>query len=340
MSWQRQYAQAWATTIPDVLARTYPYAAAHVATGPQDCDVTPTRLHPSFHGCLDWHSSCHMQWSAIRLLTLATVELDDQARDGLVAVLDDRLTPEKVAVEVDYLRRHPRFERPYGWGWAAMLAAAARECPLPEARAWEATTRPLYDVVLELVSDWLPRLHYPVRSGEHANVTFGLGLVLDAGTALPSPQVEAVRELVAERARFWFGEDRDYPAAWEPGGSDFLSPALAEADLMRRVLPAEEFGRWLDAFLPSLGCAEHPLLQLPEVVDPTDGKGAHLLGLALHRAAALRSVAVALTPRERERIQTVTQGHIEATERHIVAGDFMATHWLVSFAILAATAGA
>lgn len=335
--WRATYAGQWASRLPDLLARTYPYATQHVSGGPDDCDVTPWRLHPSFHGCFDWHSSCHMLWSSVQLLTLAPDHLDDAARGGLIRLLDDRLDPAKIAVEVDYLRDHPSFERPYGWGWAAMLAAAAHECPLPEAHVWRTATRPLFDVVVELVGDWLPRLRYPVRSGEHSNVAFGLGLVLDAGAILGENSLEP---LVTERAQFWFGEDRDFPAAWEPGGSDFLSPALTEADLMRRLLPAAEFRDWLADFLPDLDQPGHPLRVLPEVVDPTDGKGAHLLGLALSRAAALRSVSVAFDADARASIRATTHEHVESTAGHIVDGDFMATHWLVSFAILALTANA
>lgn len=334
--WRTTYAAAWARALPEVLARTYPYSTQHVSSGPDDCDVTPTTLHPSFHGCFDWHSSCHMVWSAVRLLTLAPDQLDEGTTSGLVTLLDDRLVADKIATEVTYLRNHPSYERPYGWGWAAMLAAATANCPAPQSDSWASATRPLFDEVVERVADWIPRLRYAVRSGEHSNVAFGLGLVLDAADALGDNRI---RPLVEERARFWFGNDRDYPASWEPGGSDFLSPALAEADLMRRVLPKQEFTAWLAAFLPGLDSPDHHLWALPEVVDPTDGKGAHLLGLALSRSAQLRSIAsVAFDEPTRARLHEVTQSHIDSTSAHIVEGDFMATHWLISFAILASTA--
>ena len=334
-SWRTAYARLWGETIPTVLSTPYPYAAQHVSHGPDDVDVTPGRLHPAFHGCLDWHSSAHMQWSAIRLLTIAPDELGDDVRSRLIDVLDERLTTGSCRVEADYLRANPRFERPYGWGWAAMLALAARECPLPQAVTWAEATAPLLDVVADLVVDWLPKLAYPVRHGEHSNVAFGLSLVLEAAQGLGRQDVVAVIE---ENARRWFLGDREYPSQWEPSGSDFLSPALCEVDLMRRVLPEDEYAGWLAAFLPHLAAAGDPLLDVPEVLDRTDGKAVHLFGLALSRAWQLRLAAPFLDAAARRRVVEATRRQVEQVEREIVEGDFMSTHWLVSFALLAVTA--
>jgi hypothetical protein len=333
-SWRTAYARLWGETIPTVLSTPYPYAAQHVSHGPDDVDVTPGRLHPAFHGCLDWHSSAHMQWSAIRLLTIAPDDLGDDVRSRLIDVLDERLTTGSCRVEADYLRANPRFERPYGWGWAAMLALAARECPLPQAATWAEATAPLLDVVADLVVDWLPKLAYPVRHGEHSNVAFGLSLVLEAAQGLGRQDVVAVIE---ENARRWFLGDREYPSQWEPSGSDFLSPALCEVDLMRRVLPEDEYAGWLAAFLPHLAADGDPLLDVPEVLDRTDGKAVHLFGLALSRAWQLRLAAPFLDAAARRRVAEATRRQVEQVEREIVEGDFMSTHWLVSFALLAVT---
>ncbi|MGZ4505552.1 MAG: DUF2891 family protein [Nocardioidaceae bacterium] len=333
--WRAPYAEEWARTVFRVLATAYPYAAAHVSLGPDDVDVTPERLHPAFHGALDWHSSAHMQWSAIRLLTLAPEHLDDATRGALVAALDARLTEQHGLLEADYLRRHPRFERPYGWGWAALLAAAAAECPLPAAAAWRTSTRLVYDAVEELVLPWLPKLAYPVRHGEHANTAFGLALVHEAAGRLGRGQVAGA---VEQAALGWFGEDRDYPAGWEPGGSDFLSPALCEADLMRRLLPPDRFAGWLQGFLPHLAGDGDPLLDVPTVLDRTDGKAVHLFGLALSRAWQLRLLAPHLGADAQRRVAAATARQVAAVQPEISTGDFMSTHWLVSFALLAVTA--
>lgn len=333
--WKATYAEAWAQTLLRTLATTYPYAAQHTSSGPDDVDVTPARLHPAFHGCLDWHSSVHMQWSAVRLLTVAPEHLSAATRQALVGVLDERLSAEHLAVESAYLFEHPGFERPYGWGWAAMLASACTMCVLPAARGWALSSRLVYEAIAELVTHWMPRLAYPVRHGEHFNTAFGLALVHQAATSLGDI---ATGGAIEREARRWFADDRDYPASWEPGGSDFLSPALCEADLMRRVLPHGDFTGWLAAFMPGVGTADDPLLETPEVLDRTDGKAVHLYGLALSRAWQLRLLAPALDNERRGRVEQATARQVRAIEREIVEGDFMSTHWLVSFALLASTA--
>lgn len=333
--WRTAHAEPWARTVLQVLTTPYPYAAAHVTASADHTNADPLRLHPSFWGSFDWHSSVHMHWSAVRLLTLAPDHLQPATRAALVELLDTRLDPAALRTEADYLRAHPGWERPYGWAWAAMLAAAASSCPLPQARRWAEALEPLAAVVADALVAWLPRLAYPVRHGVHSNTAFALALSAEAYGALGRPDVV---NAVAAAAEGWFGGDRDYPAGWEPSGSDFLSPALCEADLLRRVLPPAAFGPWLAAFVPGLGHDGDPLLMVPEVRDRTDGQAVHLVGLALSRAWQLRLLAPHLAPDQQNRVVLAAARQVAAASREIVAGDFMATHWLVSFALLAATA--
>jgi hypothetical protein len=342
-----KHAAAWAEVAVRVLRTRYPYAAQHMSRGPDDVDVTPERLHPAFHGSLDWHSSAHMQWSLVRLLTLAPEALaandtDRSARE----LLDERLTPSALATEATYLRDHPSFERPYGWAWAAALAAAARDCPEGAAARWSAALDPVADAVADLVLGWLPRQAYPVRHGVHANSAFAMVLLLDAYGALGRTDVvDAVRR----RAMDWFAEDVDYQTRWEPSGSDFLSPALCELSLMRRVLPSDRFASWAQAFLPGLlEGARTELLTVPRVEDRTDGHLVHLFGLALSRAWQLREVAAALSTEKSlgseesagvERLRAAADAQVSAVLPEVTGGDFMSTHWLVSFGLLAETAG-
>ena len=321
-----EYAAAWADIACTVLETPYPYSAAHASTGADDVDVTPDRLHPAFHGSYDWHSSAHMQWSLVRLLTLAP----DQVGRRPIEVLDKRLTPSAIATEADYLRERPSYERPYGWGWAAMLVAAARK--LPGATDWADALTPLGEVIADNVLGWLPRQAYPVRHGVHLNTAFGLARLLEAYDELGRADVvEAVRS----RALEWFGDDTAYDTRFEPSGTDFLSPALSEAELMRRVLPATEFAAWLANFLPGLGKDAHQhLLEVPITDDSGDGQLAHLSGLALSRAWQLRTIAPAL-PEVADVLRAGADRQVEATLPTVTGGDFMSTHWLVSFALLA-----
>ncbi|GAA0597046.1 DUF2891 family protein [Kribbella sandramycini] len=314
-----EYAASWSAIACEVLETPYPYGAAHASKGPDDVDVTPERLHPAFHGSYDWHSSAHMQWSLVRLLTLAP----DQVGPRPLELLNERLTPEAIATEAAYLRDRPSYERPYGWAWAAMLVAAGHD-------RWP--LKPLGDVIADLVLDWLPRQAYPVRHGAHLNSAFALSLLIEAYAELGrSDVVDAVRA----RALDWFGRDSAYDTRFEPSGTDFLSPALSEAELMRRVLSPEQFADWLPAFLPGLGSTNHQhLLELPVTDDSGDGQLAHLSGLALSRAWQLRTLAPSL-PDVADILRAGADRQIEPVLPTVTEGDFMSTHWLVSFALLA-----
>ncbi|MFI5696321.1 DUF2891 family protein [Kribbella sp. NPDC051586] len=317
-----KYAAAWADIACTVLETPYPYSATHASTGPDDVDVTPDRLHPAFHGSYDWHSSAHMQWSLIRLLTLAP----DQVGHRPVEVLDKRLTPDAIVTEAAYLRRTTWYERPYGWAWAAMLVAAGRQTQ------WADALPPLGDAIADLVLAWLPKQAYPVRHGIHLNTAFALALLFEAYDELGRTDVvDAIRS----RALEWFGEDTAYDTRFEPSGTDFLSPALTEAELMRRVLPDAEFADWLIAFLPGLGKDAHRhLLEVPITDTTGDGQLAHLSGLALSRAWQLRTIAPAL-PEIADVLKAGADRQVESVLPTVIGGDFMSTHWLVSFALLA-----
>ncbi|SDI97983.1 DUF2891 domain-containing protein [Nonomuraea jiangxiensis] len=309
------------------VTREFPNAPQHLLTGPGDL-VPPRVHHPAFYGSYDWHSAVHMHWLLVRLLRRHRAEIDEAAVREL---LDRHLTPEHLMAEAAYLRANPTFERPYGWGWLLALAAECEKAGDDGAR-WAAALRPAVTTVAELVEGWLAKATYPVRHGVHANSAFALGLVLDsAGPA-------ALADVVTEAARRWFGADRDYPAAWEPSGQDFVSPALTEADLMRRVLTPEEFAVWLSAFLPGLEHGEpRALLEPPIVSDGRDPQIGHLIGLALSRAAALWSIAAALPAGDgrRPRLTAAAEEQLRAALPQVIAGDFVSDHWLATFAVLA-----
>jgi hypothetical protein len=309
----------YAATVVEVLGTPWPWMSGHTSLGPDDVDVTPSRLHPCFHGSVDWHSSVHVQWSAARLLA------EDPTRTALRDVLDDRLTVPHAEVEAAYLRERPSYERPYGWAWAAMLAAECTGTP------WERATRVVADAVADNLLGWLPRLAYPVRHGVHSNTAFALALTHEAYAVLGRPDVVAA---VEDRARAWFAADRDAPTTWEPSGSDFLSPALTEAALLRRVL-GEDFPAWLDGFLPRLGEEGDRLLEVPEVLDPSDGHAVHLHGLALSRAWQLRQLAAFLPEHRAARVLAAADAQEASALPAVTEGHVMSTHWLVSFALLA-----
>src|SRR5205814_339959 len=277
--------------------KEYPNKISHVLNS--DADVAPPRkLTPAFCGCYDWHSSVHGHWLLVRLLrTFPDASFAKPARDAL----RKSLTTENLNQEAVYLRGEGRasFERPYGLAWLLQLCAELREWDDDQAREMLANLKPLEDAAVERLKTWLPKLSHPVRIGEHDQTAFGLGLILDYAR---STKNDALAKLAAGSAKKFFLSDKNCPLDYEPSGEDFLSPCLAEADVMRRVLPPYEFGRWLKFFLPHIPTREDPTW-LPVVVspDPSDPKLAHLDGLNLSRAWMLEGIASVLLPSDSRR---------------------------------------
>jgi hypothetical protein len=236
---------------------------------------------------------------------------------------------------VEYFAQPNRqsFERTYGWAWLLKLAEELQDWDNPSAKEWSANVRPLADKIVALYLAFLPKQTYPIRSGVHPNTAFGLAFAFDYARAVGH---EPLRRLIEERSRDYFGGDAGIPAAWEPDGADFFSPGLMEADLMRRVLPPEEFRAWFHRFLPDLAKGEPKRLLTPATVtDRTDPQLVHLDGLNLSRAWCMRALAVAL-PRDdpaRKVLAESAARHADAALRHVASGDYAGEHWLASFAV-------
>lgn len=303
------------------VVREYPHKLDHVLAGPADLQ-SPRALHPIFYGSFDWHSCVHSHWLLARLLR-AFPDLPEAA--AIRALFDAQFTRPKVEAERAYLDAPSArgFERPYGWAWLLKLAAELRR----HDATWSDTLAPLAAAFADRFSAFLPKLGYPLRVGTHFNIAFALRLALDYADA-------ELAALMGERARHWFGGDHDCQA-WEPGGDEFLSPALCEAVLMQRVLPPHDFADWFAAFLPRIGVGEPATLFTPAAVsDRSDGKLAHLDGLNLSRAWCWRELAAALPPQARARALAAADRHVEVSLPHL-SDDYMGEHWLASFAALA-----
>jgi len=323
-------AGTFATIALGHVGREYPYALIQVVSGPGDIAL-PRDLHPIFHGSFDWHSCVHGHWLLARLLRLHP---DMPEAAAIRRHFDASFTPAKVAGELAYLGRpgSAGFERPYGWAWLLMLAAELRH----HQAAWGETLRPLAGAFAARFKAFLPKADYPVRAGVHSNTAFALALAHDYALGAADGDLEG---LILAKARAWYGADADCQA-WEPSGDDFLSPALIEAELMRRILSPGDFQAWFARFLPRAGAGEPATLFTPATVsDRGDGKIAHLDGLNLSRAWCWRGIAGALVPEDPVRGLAIhaADRHLAASLPH-VAGDYMGEHWLASFALLALTA--
>jgi Protein of unknown function (DUF2891) len=305
-------------------------------SGPDDRPL-PHEIHPSFYGCYDWHSAVEMHWALVRLLRTQP----DTARAAQIrAVLDEHLTAERIAVEASYFETRRAFKRPYGWGWALMLAHEAASWNDPDAVRWAAALEPLADNLTQRFVEWLPKATYPERDGMHSNSAFGLSLAIPFAEAAAAGGRPELLDAIRTAASCWFARDEIYPAGWEPSGSDFLSPALTEAELMAKLLGPNEFGEWFDTFLPEIADGRPEAIFTPAVVsDESDGLIAHLHGLNLSRAYCWNRIADAL-PEEDPRVPAMRETasrHAEASLAHVTGGEYMLEHWLACYAILLLT---
>jgi hypothetical protein len=287
---------------------------------------TPKELHPAFYGCYDWHSSVHGHWSLVSLLKqFPTLHEAASIRQKLII----NISQEHILQEVAYFKMegNSTFERTYGWAWILKLAEELHIWDDPLARDLERNLQPLTHYLIEAYINFLPKLNYPIRVGEHSNTAFGLRLALDYAETLG--HIELQQAIKSNAVRF-YASDVNCPLDWEPSGFDFLSPCLEEANLMRSLYSPNEFKIWFDTFLPELSDPEYSL-KPEEVSDRTDGKLVHLDGLNFSRAWCLYGIAKAIP--EYPHLNRIASEHIEYSLPNIVDGNYSGTHWLGSFAL-------
>jgi len=328
-------AERFARLALDCVHREYPNKIAHVMQGDRDARP-PRELTPAFYGCFDWHSAVHGHWLLARLArTFPEAPFAPAALDAL----ERSLAPERIAAEAAYLDGEGRatFERPYGLAWLLQLAAELREWDEPLPQRWSEALRPLEQRAARSLQDWLPKLSHPIREGEHHQTAFAFGLVLDWAVVAGDGEME---ELLEERIGALYLGDRDCPLDYEPSGQDFLSPCLAEADLVRRVLDPASFAAWLGAFLPGIPLdGSTGWLEPARVTDRADGKLAHLDGLNLSRAWMLEGIHSGLPPGDPRRpaLAAAAAAHRGAGLAAVSGEYYEGGHWLGSFAAYLAT---
>ena len=295
--------------------REYPRRLDQLRTAP-DTEWRPRALHPAFYGSYDWHSAVHMHWLLARV-----VRLFPELAGSITPVLEKHFTAAAMAKELAFFHAPGggTFERPYGWAWLPKLQAE-----LVRSNRWHAAVAPLATLLAGKLASYLRSSPYPVRAGTHGNTAFACVLALDYADTVANT---GLTQVIRDAAVRWYLGDRDYPVAYEPSADDFLSSALIEAVLMKRVLNENDFCRWEKAFLPAdLG----PLARPPTVTDHADAKQSHLDGLCLSRAWCF-----ALLGRKNEAAL-----HLAAGMPHVLGGDYVGEHWLASFALLALSAEA
>lgn len=311
----------------DCILTEYPNKLNQVIGGDADLQ-SPKALHPAFYGCFDWHSAVHGHWSLVSLLKQFP-KLDK--REDAIKMLMQNISKENIEIEVSYFygKHNTSYERTYGWAWLLKLAEELHTWDDPNARVLEQNLLPLTDLIVGKYLEFLPKLNYPIRVGEHPNTAFGLSFAYDYAKTIGNTELQS---LIEQRAKDFYNNDKDCPLSWEPGGFDFLSPCLEEAALMKRVLSSEEFQVWLEDFLPQLK-EKTFAVETGKVSDRTDGKLVHLDGVNFSRAWSLNEIARDLP--EYNHLKNIANQHINYSLPSIVGDSYEGGHWLGSFAIYA-----
>lgn len=321
-------AERFATLALACVHKEFPNIIHHVMASADEVD-SPKQLTPAFYGCFDWHSSVHGHWLLARLAReFPAAPFAARAREALAI----SLTEANLLQEAAYMA-HPQrsgFERPYGLAWLLQLVAELDDWDDVDAKQWREHLRPIETIAVRRLSEWLPKLRYPIRGGEHFQTAFAFGLIIDYARQIDDHGLEL---LLRDTGQRFYANDRDCPLAYEPSGHDFLSPCLAEADFMRRLLEPAGFSRWLSAFMPTIGQADW--LPIGQVSDRADGKLAHIDGLNLSRAWMLQGIAAGLPSGDARASALLELAGAHARAGLIGVSDehYAGSHWLASFAV-------
>ena len=290
----------------------------------------PREEHPLFFGCFDWHSAVHSHWCLLRQLRLFDDHPDESA---IVETLSTGFTEDNVAGELDYFEDNETFEKPYGWAWFLQMMAELELWNDDRAEEWRTTLRPLETRIAELVESEFLTQERPFRVGTHHNSAFALGCILDYARVVDDESLEAA---TVETARAFYADDTDYPLEYEPLSWDFLSPGLAEADLMRRVLDGDAFADWLNEFMPAVAPPEPTVALDPVDVEPNpdEGLALHFVGLNLTRAWSLAGIAETLDDHPAvPAFERSAREHAEVGLHASMTDDYAGSHWLSSFVL-------
>jgi len=311
----------------------YPYKLGQVLASDSDLK-TPSELHPIFYGCFDWHSSVHGHWLLARALALYP---DTELAENITSVFNAQFTSDKVSQELAYFQTKwgKSFERTYGWAWLLKLQEELDESEKKDGTPWATILRPLTSEIVSNWKDFLPKLVYPIRVGEHTNTAFGLSLAIDYTRNLD----EDFENLIKHNSSLYYLTDKECPIGYEPSGYDFLSPCLQEVDIMVKVVEDDlQFNEWIRGFLPQLFDPDY-VLEPGQVVDRTDGKLVHLDGVNFSRAWCLYNLArrlltiTALEVDQTTATRLIEMGdtHIRTSIDNVVGSDYAGSHWLATF---------
>lgn len=318
------------------ITKEFPNKTNHTSDSSVDHILLPHQLHPAFYGCLDWHSSVHGHWMLVKLLR-AFPNL--AKKEEIIQTLDRSFSKENMLEEAAYYSKYKTsntFERTYGWAWLLKLDQELLTWNDPRAKQWHQNLQPLTSKIVEVWTKFLPKQTYPNRTGVHPNTAFGLVFALDWARAANNKPFESA---IMQRSKDYYFNNKKIPARFEPDGSDFLSPSLEIADLMRRILTPSAFLSWFNAFYDKEGIAR--IVEIPVVSDRTDMQIVHLDGLSLSRAWCMKGIAASLPANHpyKKLFTATADKFLKSTLPNVSSGNYGGDHWLASFAVYAIFGG-
>ncbi len=310
----------------------YPNKTAHIINNELEATLKPSELHPSFYGCFDWHSAVHGHWMLLRLLKSKPNLVN---RKEILEILETSFQPEKIKEESAYFTKYAismNFERTYGWAWLLKLDEELLTWEDPKAKEWHQNLKPLTSEILRLWKTYLPKQTYPNRTGVHPNSAFAMAFAIDWARSANDKVFE--KQLI-EKAKYFYLKDQKTPAYLEPDGSDFFSPSLEIADLMRRILPQKEFVNWFDGFYEKRSIAN--ISQIPIISDINDFQTVHLVGLSFTRAWTMKGISKSLPNNHplKKQFSTTSDKFLANALPLLFQGNYGGDHWLASFAVYA-----
>lgn len=314
------------------IGQEYPNKPGHTYGSADEVGLSPKALHPAFYGCFDWHSSVHGHWMLVRLLKLKP---DIANKNEIISQLNISFDKSAIEVETEYFTKYATgkiFERTYGWAWLLKLDEELVSWDNPTAKQWHENLQPLTDQIVRLWTEYLPKQTYPNRTGVHPNSAFALGFAIDWARATSHHEFE--KALVKKSMEF-YGSDSQTPAYLEPDGSDFFSPSLQIADLMRRILSRSEFEKWFAEFYTQRGVER--ISETPVVSDLSDYQTVHLVGLSFSRAWCMKGIAGWLPDNHPQKLhfKETAQKLLNNALPLVFDGNYGGEHWLASFALMA-----
>lgn len=310
----------------------FPNKTSHTADSAKDAVLLPGQLHPSFYGCLDWHSSVHGHWLLVKVMKIFP---GIPIRDSIIQVLNNSFQAEKIKEEAAYFTKYKTtktYERTYGWAWLLKLDEELYTWNDPVAGQWHESLQPLTKKIVELWKEFLPKQTYPNRTGVHPNTAFGLVFGLSWARTLKDTAFE---NAIIKKAKAFYLDNTATPAYLEPDGSDFLSPSLEIADLLKMILPKQQYINWLNKFYEARSIRR--ITEMPVVSDRTDFQIVHLDGLALSRAWCMKGIANVLPVSHpwKKLFEKTAADFLNKTLPNVTSGNYGGDHWLASFALYA-----